>query len=121
MPILVQFVGLVIGALGLAAVLSPQRFKKVPAYWAVGDKRKLNGFIRLIIGGVFIWSAPLCGLSQVILILGWIILASGVLLFFISLERFHAFLAWLQGLPDTQCRLFGLIPLTMGLLILYAA
>jgi len=120
MLILVKLIGIIIVAMGIVFILSPEAMKRVINYWRQGRRLYLVGILRLLIGVILLLNASQCRLVGVVVTLGILILLGGIIIFALGLEKVKSILDWLDKKPLSVLRLMALIALAIGALLLYS-
>jgi hypothetical protein len=118
---LVALVGVVVAGAGIACLVAPARFRRLLSRWT--RKRWINAgiLLRLAAGLVFLAGAPQTGLPRLVLLLGIVTLAAGLLTPLLGYHRLFAFADWWAARPTSLIRLWALLATGLGLLIVYAA
>lgn len=121
MLILVRLIGIVIVGMGATFLLSPKTLKQVLSFWGEGKRPYIAGILRLLIGAILLLAASQCRLVGVVVTLGVLILVGGIIIFLLGLERVKSILSWWNKKSLLVMRLISLIPLALGVLLLYSA
>lgn len=118
---LVVVVGLALAGLGAVSAVVPRQFHRL--LFLVKQKRWLNVamLVRLLIGVVMIAAAPATRLPRFVLVAGIITLLSGLIAPLLGHDRLIRMAEWWATRPDGLVRLWGILALALGLLIVYAA
>jgi hypothetical protein len=120
MPILVKVVGIIIIAVAIILIVRTEVLEKFIKYILDEDKMiYFGGVIRLIIGAFLLLAASQCKIPLLILVLGIIILASGILVFLLGTDRVKKALGWILERPPIIKRLIPVIALLFGALLAY--
>lgn len=121
MVILIRIIGILLVALGFIFSLKPDLLKRVISYFVVGKRAYQLGILRILMAIIFLLSASGCRIPELMIILGFILLFSGIMIFIFGLERTKKFLTSWQDKPVSILRLLGILQLIFGILILYSA
>jgi hypothetical protein len=121
MIILVKGIGIFITAMGVMILVNPRFAKGMMAFWRKGNKVYLAALIRLILGAIFVYSAPKAGSPKMLYVLGILMLLGGALIFVLGSEKANAMIDWWGKQPEHYLRLLSLLALVFGGLILYSA
>lgn len=120
MLIIVAFIGFFFFGIGLLVFLTPDKFK-----WfltTLTSKRIISASIfRILIGLIFLYSAPETHLPLFVRVLGFLFILGGILVPVLGLERSKAFATWWVKRSDTVLRLWGLVTMLLGGAIIWAA
>jgi len=77
--------------------------------------------MRLFFGVIFIYGAPEARLPILIFVLGVLMLLGAMFIFILGVEKARAILGRWGKNPDSLLRLFSLLILALGALVVYAA
>ncbi len=116
----VRILGVVIVAMGVISLLNPRILKQSMTFMGQGKRFYAVGVLRLLIGGMLLYTASQCRLPEVIIILGILVLTSGIAVFALG-EKMKSMINWFNKKPLLFLRFVGLIPLAFGALLLYSA
>lgn len=120
MAILVKIIGIFITAAGIMVLLNPKTAKKMLAFWRKGKNIYLGGFIRVLLGVIFLYYTPQARLPQVMFVLGVLALLGGLVLFILGAQKAKAVLERLEKKPESFLRWISLLILGFGILIIYS-
>lgn len=120
MIFLAKAIGVLIFALGCVFIVYPAWGKKVAAFWKKGKTVYVGGVIRLVIGVILLIAAAGAKQSITAAILGVVFLASGVLIFAMSLEQTKRLIEFWENQPDLILRLMCIVTIAFGALIFFA-
>ena len=121
MSVLVVLFGVLIVATGAAALIQPTFLRRWLERWAEGRRLYAAIALRLAAGGLFLAAAPDCRLPGVINVVGVILLASGVIGLLLGVERLRTFARWWLARSDAVVRLWAVVTVGFGALVVYAA
>jgi hypothetical protein len=120
MTLAVALFGLFVVSLGIAGVLSPQRFlARITRVLSGLGLYYIAGF-RLLLGAALLLAAPTARAPLYLQILGGVALLSGILTPFFGVRRFEALLAWWRGRATWIIRLWCFLVLLFGLSMVWA-
>jgi uncharacterized protein YjeT (DUF2065 family) len=119
MILIVRIIGIVISLIGLAFLINPALMKKFISFMKKADRIYAIGVLRLILGTIFIMAATAANCSAVIT--GILMVIGGVLVFALGKNRVTAVMEWYLKMPDSNMRLFAIVPVLLGTLILFSA
>ena len=105
--------------LGLTGVLAPDRFMTICQYSVTPIGIYVAAALRIGIGLVLAWVAPVSRAPKTLRIFGVIAVIAGVTTLFIGTERAQAILEWWDQGPSCM-RLWAGLPLVLGGFIAYA-
>ena len=120
MLVLVKVVGIIMVALGIIFLLSPKTMRQFMAFCGKGRELYIAGILRILIGVIFLLAASQSRIAWVIVTVGILALIGGVTFFILGLERVKTMLSWWHGRSLLVLRLVALIPIAIGVLILYS-
>jgi uncharacterized protein YjeT (DUF2065 family) len=121
MILIVRIIGIVISLIGLAFLINPALMKKFISFMKKADRIYAIGVLRLILGTIFIMAATAANCSAVITVIGILMVIGGVLVFALGKNRVTAVMEWYLKMPDSNMRLFAIVPVLLGTLILFSA
>jgi len=120
MKAIVWIIGaLIVVAAGLL-VIKPDAYRKSVKLFVSGKLLYIPAVIAIVAGVVLLIFARECHIPWVIIVVGLLSAVKGLSVFVIKLETLKGILNWLCGRSDITLRLFGLLALAFGALILYA-
>jgi len=120
MLIMPKLIALLMMAAGVIFLVNPKAMKNYLEFWLQGSRMRKGGVVNLIIGIVLLIAAPQCNVPIVITLMGIISLIKGVALFKFGLEKAKAMAVKWRDKPQGQVRLFALLPIVLGLLLLWS-
>ena len=120
MLILAKLIGIIIAVLGIVYLVSPKIMKQVIGYFDQDKKIYVGGVVRLLFAIILLLAASQCRLTGIVVVLGILFLVGGVLVFSLGMDKEKAALNWLKERPDMILRLFALIPVAVGVLLIYS-
>ena len=120
MVLVAQFIGITIIFIGGIIMVQPETLQKVLAFWNVGYRLYLAAVLRFIFGVIFI-GASSEGRSPIILLtLGIVFILSAVIFVVIRLDQWKRLISQFLEKPVLFFRLWSLVALLIGSLIVYA-
>lgn len=114
-------IGLVIIAEGISVIIKPQWILKVAKLFTKGPFIYLPGLLRIALGVVFLMAFRECKIWWLILTLGIITIASGVLLVVIKPKKLRSIIEWWTKRSMFTLRIMGLLAVAGGGVIAYGA
>lgn len=120
MLVLDRLIGILILALGVLFTVRPQWMNKTIDFFGQGKRLYINGALRLVLGGIFLLSAPQCRLPGAAFFIGVLFILGGALIFVLGTEKTKSIIDHWKDLPAMAARLLALITVTFGAFILYA-
>jgi len=118
--VLVKLVGIIVVAIGIVFLLSPNRMRQWMVFCEKGVRPYIMGTLRILVGIVFLLAAPQSRLVWIIVTIGILALIGGITFFILGLERVKSMLRWWQGRSLPVLRLIALLAIAFGMLILYS-
>jgi hypothetical protein len=118
---LVAVVGVALAGLGAVSAVVPTQFRRL--LQVVKRKRWLNlaMLLRILIGVLMIAASPGARLPRFLLVVGVVTLLSGLLSPLLGHDRLIRMAEWWARRPAGLIRLWGLLALVLGMLVVYAA
>lgn len=122
MPLTVKILGILIVSLVIILLIRPELMKRMLEYVLKEPVFiYVAAVVRILIGSFLLLAASQCKIPIIILILGLLILAAGIFIFFVGQNRAKAMLTWVIEKTPTVHRLFAIVALIIGALLIYAA
>ena len=118
---IVKALGILFLVLGVVNYLKPNLVRSLIGFAKVGKRAYLGGIVRIALGIFLLFAIPHVGIPIIVGTIGVLALIAGLIILFIGMQRIHAFLDWLYALPDQKLRLFPLIGVLFGVLLIYGA
>src|SRR3989338_11083129 len=81
---LVKLVGMVIPAWGVIFLMKPDQIKKTLRFWIEENHLYLGALLNILIGIIFLITAPRCDITWIVVIFGILSLVKGLLLFILG-------------------------------------
>ena len=120
MTLAVALFGLFIAALGVAGMASPPQLLALVTRAQSQLGLNLIAFVRLLLGGALLFSAPDSRAPTYLLILGAVSVVSGLVTPFFGVRRFETILDWWRERPPGVVRLWSAFVLLFGLSLVWA-
>ena len=117
---LAKLIGLAIFGLGIVFVIKPDWLKKLMDYLGEGNRLFYKAALRIVFGAILLLAAPQARVSPVLVTFGVLFILSGILMYALGLDKIKASLSWWKEISPTPLRLFALIPVFVGAMILYS-
>lgn len=121
MVTLVRLFGIVIVVLGMVFLLNPKAMKEYISFWTKGKRIYGGGILSLLVSIIFLLAASQCRLAWFVVMLGILALIKGVVLLGLGPERLRFRFTWWQERSDIFLRLYSLLPIIIGILLIYSA
>lgn len=121
MLIFIRIVGIYMAVMGALILLVPKCFAKIVDFFMIGKRIYLAGFLRLVLGLIFVVTAWQSRETALIYSLGVLIIIGGTLLFALRKETIKTMVSWLDSSPAGFIRFWGMAAMAFGALILYSA
>lgn len=120
MLILAKLIGIYIIIMGIILLVSPKTIKRFVAFFGQGKRIYLAGILRLAFGVILLLAASRCRLVGIVVTLGILTIIGGILVFVLGIERVRALLKWWDKRSPQVIRLFGLVVIAVGALLIYS-
>lgn len=117
---LAMLVGIVITAFGLVGLISPHSYVRLGWFWETSPGVYIVAAIQLVIGLVLIRAAPTSRSPLGLGAFGVIALVEAVFMPLLGHGRVHAIAHWWESQSPSFLRLWGLLELAIGVLIVWA-
>ena len=118
---LVKFLGIFILVTSVSFMLKPDMIKRWMELWTKGKRIYIGAAINLIIGVLLLRGASQCTLPAIVTVVGILSLIKGVALLVRGPESLKFWSKLLKDKSASVLRLFLLLGLAIGVLLIYAA
>jgi len=120
-PTLVKIVGILFVLMAILFLITPQLMRKTYKFFIKGKRIYLAGVLRLILGVIFLLAAAQCKNPAVIMAIGVLFIIAGIMVFTIKLDKLLSIVESFQNKSSIILRLIALVPLAVGLIVVYCA
>ena len=121
MLMLIKIVGIYMAVMGVLILFKPKSFLKIVDFFMKGRRIYIAGFLRLVLGFIFVVTAWQSKQTVVIYSLGVLVIMGGTLFFALRKDTINAIASWLDNRPAGLTRLWGIAAAAFGALIIYSA
>jgi uncharacterized protein YjeT (DUF2065 family) len=121
MILLIKLLGIVILVLGVIYLINPDTMKQYAAFWTKGKRMYSGAALSTLIGIMLLLAATQCAVSWVIALFGIITIVKGIVLFVLGPEKAKTRLNRLVEKPVAVLRVFAILAIVIGALLIYAA
>ena len=121
MDIVITIIGIAIVVMGIVYLIKPAIMKWLIDFFKKGPRIYIAGFLRFVLGVVFLLAATKCREQTIIGVLGVLFLLGGFLIFILGSQRIRPILEWWLTKPVWVMRILALLTVAFGVLIIYAA
>lgn len=118
---LVKLVGIAMLVAGVVNFVKPLSMKKMASYFMNESRIKTGGIISIVIGLIFLRAAGRCSLPWVVVMIGLLSIAKGVLGLTLEKKKFQVLLNWLHAQQPKTLRKLTLVSIAIGVALIYAA
>ena len=121
MATVIQILGIVIVAIGIAYIIKPSVMNRMIEFFKKGNRLYIAAPVRLTFAVVFLLGARECKYFWVIFAIGILFLITGVLVLVLGPKKLIPMLEWWLKQPTLLLRLMALIALAFGVVIIISA
>ena len=121
MVVFVKLIGIVMVAVGAIYLVKPDTIKQYMDFWLQGNRVYGGAVTAFIVGVIFLMAASQCTLPTVVVIIGILSLAKGIMLFIRGPKRLQEIKKWLDNKSGSALRQLAILTLAIGILVIYAA
>ena len=121
MILIMRIMGVVVSLIGLTFLMNPALMKKFISFMKEAKRIYAIGVLRFVFGTIFIFAAPQAGCGAIIMAIGILIVIGSILVFALGTKRVMAMMEWYLKMPDSNMRLFAIVPVLLGILIIFSA
>ncbi len=118
---LVTLIGVIMVALGAVYLVKPQVMKKSAKFWTNTIRLYLGGVLSILIGIIFLSAASECNSFWFILLVGILSLAKGLFAFILGPIKVKNIVGQIIKKPAKTLRVFAIVILVLGVMIIYSA
>ncbi len=120
MAILVKLFGTAIVIMGVIFSINPKLLKQYVGFWQQQKRLYIGGIVCVIFSIIFLLAASQCRLTGVVMALGIIGIVKAIFIFSRGLKSFQPMMNWLLARTDSFLRLYAIILIAVGALIIYS-
>ncbi|UCG35303.1 MAG: DUF2065 family protein [Candidatus Omnitrophota bacterium] len=117
----VKLLGIAMVILGVIYLIKPATMKRYATFWMKDNRIYAGGVISVVIALIFFRAAGLCSTPWFVVLMGILALAKGACAFFLGPKKIKPWMEQLMQKPIGTLRTIALIPLIIGILLIYAA
>jgi len=121
MDTVIKIVGIIFVFFAIVFLLKPAVMNRIMEFFKKGKRLYFVGLIRFALAIVFLVGANECKRPWVIIVFGILFIMSGLLIFMMRPERLKAMIEWYQKQWVLLLRVFAVIALAFGAIIIYSA
>ena len=115
---LASLIGLLMAIAGCVCFLCPNNLRRITASCQKAKRLYTAGIIRTICGIIFILASSASKSVMIVRTAGALILLNGMLIFALGPRRIKPAVDWIRKKPDIFLRLFSLIFMAVGILLI---
>lgn len=120
MAILVKLFGIAIVVMGIIFLINPKVLRQYVTFWKQRKRLYMGGILALLIGIIFLLAASQCRLAGIIIIFGILSILKGVFYFAVGQKKLDSMLNWWQKRSLPAVRLYAIIIVALGALLIYS-
>lgn len=121
MAYFVKAVGIAILVMGVIYVVRPQTIRGIIEFFKVGRRIYVGAGLRIAIGILLLLSIKSVALPWIPGVIGAMSVVSGGVVFFLGLAKGVELVEKVQSKPDATLRWLSVIPIAVGMLLIYSA
>ena len=121
MTSLARAIGVLMAAVGILGVVSPDALLAIVSYSATALGLWVVAALRVAVGLVLVRAASRSRAPRALRVLGFVVLVAGLITPFFGVERARVVLEWLTARGPGLTRLWGAVAIAFGASIAYAA
>ncbi|MFA7676700.1 MAG: hypothetical protein WCY34_00855 [Candidatus Omnitrophota bacterium] len=118
---LVKLIGILLVVAGAIFIAKPASMKKVMRFWMKKNRVYAAGVINILIGIIFLFAASGSSLPWFVVLVGIVSLIKGALSFIMGPAKIMALIDKIDKKPVKSLRSLAIVPLVLGILLVYAA
>ncbi len=117
----VQALGILFICVGVVILLRPTIIKSILGYAKQGVRPHIAAAVRITFAVILFLGAQQCRIHWVIIMFGIIFLLSGLIVFAVGTKKAGQAMGWVQNRPIAIFRIFSVLPLAAGTIIIFSA
>lgn len=117
---IIVIIGALIALWGISAVLKPDWMKRFITFTAAGNRWRLAAAAKVVVGVVFLILATSSRIPWVLIVVGFLTAGGSIIALTLKPEKMQAMMHWCQQRPLWMYRLWGVVAVLFGALIIYA-
>ena len=121
MGIVIQSLGIFFCIIGIVYLLRPDVMKWLLEFFKKGKRIYFAGLARFVLGVIFLLGATDCDNIWIIRAFGILFLIGALLIFWLQPEKIRRILDWYQKQSVLFLRVFAVIVLALGAVIIFSA
>ncbi len=120
MIILAKIIGVLFTVAGVVLLVHPETAKKLFSFWEEGQRIYGLAIIRFIVGAILLLAARECMMPVLVIVIGVLPIIGGLIIVVLGPEKARKIIEKWKKKPDLVFRKISLVPLVLGLLLLWA-
>ena len=120
MIILIKLIGVAMAVVGGIYLVKPEIMKKYINFWISSKRMYLGAVISFVVGLIFLIAAGKCQWSSFMIMMGVLSIVKSVAIFVLGIEKMKKICQELIDSDDKKFRIFSLVALGVGILIILA-
>ena len=117
MVFLAKLIAMLLIGMGCVLILRQKALKRIMTYMKTGNGFYVAGVIRLVFGAAIISAAAECARPGILMTIGVIFVATGILAFFMKKKQVVKLIEWWEHKPERVLHLIGTLQILVGVLI----
>jgi hypothetical protein len=117
MIFLTKLIAMFLIGMGCVLILRQKALKKMLVYVKTGNGFYVLGVVKLVFGTILVAASSLCTRPGILMTLGTISVAAGVISFFIKKKQVVKIVEWWEARPERILHLIGTVQILIGVLI----
>jgi uncharacterized protein YjeT (DUF2065 family) len=118
---LVKLIGIVMLVAGVIGFVKPNLVKKLAHNCAQKNQFQICGIVAITLGIIFLFAAQQCSVSWLVLLIGILAIAKGVLTLTLAKKKIKSLLDSMVDKSPKEIRKYVLIKIALGVALIYAA
>jgi hypothetical protein len=121
MDLIIKIIGIVFVAIAVVYILKPGVMNRLFEFFKKGNRLYIAAPLRLALAVVFLVGAGKCKQPWVIIVLGILLLISGILVLVLGPKKLRPMIEWWLKQSAVFARVIALIVLAVGIVIIISA
>lgn len=118
---IIKSIGILIAVLGVIFSTMPSLSTQFIQFVKKGKNVYGIAVIRIVLGGLLLWASPVATNMWIPLIIGILMVLSGILVMVLGIPKTHAVLGWYESKSEAVRRALAIAAAVLGIFLIYSA
>ena len=117
----VKLIGIIMLVVGAIYFVKPNLMKKLADFFVKDKWLYVGSIVSFVVGIIFLRAASQCAISWLVVLFGILALVKGLLVFILGQQKIKSMLDRLTKQPMKTLRIYALIEIVLGVVLIYSA